>query len=89
MEIWMVRRVREVLRLQAESRVLFVGYAVLSFQTPIEKVAGIKLYTGLGRQDLESATAYGFVESRRESKRAIPIVQNKIVIVAACHIINL
>src|SRR5579872_912318 len=56
-EVRMVRRVGEMLRLEAERGSLLIDAAALAGQRPVEEVAGIELHAGLGRGDVERASA--------------------------------
>src|SRR6185437_7313724 len=73
-----------MLGLETEARPVTVDAPALSFERPIEKVAGIKLHSRLCRADVEPAAAHGILEPRRmhQRVRSIPI-DHPIVVVAA------
>src|SRR5215468_4547911 len=70
----MIRRVREVLRLQAQSITTPINLPFLARKRPIQEVAGIKLHARLIGQHLKDTSARGIVNfrSRRETFRKIP-----------------
>src|SRR6059036_263299 len=77
-----------MLGLEAEARPVTVDAPALSFNRPIEKVAGIELQSRLCRADVEPAAARWILEPRRVHERppspprAIA-VDHPIVVVAA------
>ena len=60
----MVRRIREMLRFEAEPVPLVVHLPVLAVDRAIQEIARIKLNPRFGRQHLQHAAA-GWVESLR------------------------
>jgi hypothetical protein len=78
----MVRRIREMLSLEAESAMLMVNHTALSSEGPIEEICGIKLHARLGGPNLHHPASFGFEHARREGQGFSAAVQNKIVVVA-------
>src|SRR5438045_2544814 len=83
----MVRRVREVLRLEAHAVALPIREAARAEQASIEKIARVELDPGLGRLDVEDAAAARVDESGRRVERAgwrsRRHVEDPVVVVAA------
>src|SRR5262245_54162801 len=55
----LVRRIREVLSLEAEGVAALVRAARLSDERAVEEVGAVELHSGLGRADLEDAPGSG------------------------------
>src|SRR5881628_1197987 len=75
-----------MLGLETEARPVSVDAPALSFNIPIEKVAGIELHSRLCRADVEPAAARWILEPRRMHERPPPraiAVDHPIVVVAA------
>ena len=61
----MVGRVGKVLGLQGESKMLLVDVSLFTRNGSIQEIAGIELYAGLCRVDLQHAAGPRFVNVRR------------------------
>src|SRR5436190_22824007 len=77
-----------MLGLETEARPVTVDARALSFNRPIEKVAGIELQSRLCRADVEPSAARRILEARRMHERPPPspraiAVDHPIVVVAA------
>src|SRR5205814_3603699 len=81
-ELWVVRRIREVLRLQAKCRAMAVNLSTLAVNRAVEEVASIELNPGLGGEDLHDAPGFRLRDSRGERQAGAGTIQDKIVIVA-------
>src|ERR1700731_4981095 len=79
-----VRRIREMLTLQAKRGALLVHLPSLAMRRPVQKIPCIKLYPGLGRQDLQDAAALGIARDRRQLNRQSSnlLLDNPVVIVS-------
>ena len=66
-----VRRVREVLRLQAEAVALPVQSTAGADERGIEEVPAVELYTRLGGMDLQDAAASRVMDTRRQDRRSV------------------
>ena len=64
-ELRMVRRVREVLRLEREPHPCPVGASSLAAGGAVESLAGVEVDPRLGRGDREAAAAHGVIEFAR------------------------
>ena len=69
----MVGRVRKMLRLQAKTVTLFVNMPVFSGDGSIQKIAGIKLHTGLGGKHFQNASAGRFMDSGGQRQALSPL----------------
>src|SRR5204863_6603670 len=78
----MIRRIRKVLRLEAESRPPTVGPAALSGDSA-EEIPGIELNAGLRCQNLERAAALRIDEPSRRLQARDAAVNDPVLIVAA------
>ena len=81
----MIRRIREVLRLQAEAVAALVDVAFLSGDGAVEKISRVELDAGLRGRDLQHATARGFVDARGQTEAVAFPVDHKVVIVAVAE----
>ena len=78
-----VRTVRRMLRLQRESRVLFVSSAAFSEwrRVVLTVVSGVKLHTRLRRRRRHSDSAFVPDQLRKREKRIRHMIQNIVMIV--------
>src|SRR3954462_5912160 len=76
----MIRRIRKVLRLEAQTSPPTVGPAALSSDSA-EKIPGIELNAGLRRRHLEGAAALRIDEPRRRLQPRAAAVNDPVVIV--------
>src|SRR4051812_49225923 len=82
-ELWPVRRVGEVLRLERHSAVPAIDAPLLADDAS-ETIRRIQLQPRLGRVDLQHSTGHRLVQPRRERGiRSAAAVQYEVVIVAA------
>ena len=77
----MIRRIREMLRLQAQRIPVLIHLTVLAGDCSIKKVAGIKLNSRLVSPDLHHPPCRWFLNFRRLNKLSPATVEHKIVIV--------
>lgn len=77
----MVGRVREILCFQTESPMSAIGGPALSFRTAIQKVSGIKLDAGQGRQSLHINTGIWRPCQGGRNKCAVPSVNHPVMVV--------
>src|SRR3954469_6773519 len=78
-ELWLVRRIGEVLRLEAERFVLFVAVAA---GTAVEEVAAVELDAGLRRMNLHHAAAGGIYGPGQWLEPLLrPVLQNVAVVI--------
>ena len=82
-EVRLVRRIRVVLRLQAEAAAALVRTSALSLQLPVEKIARVELHARFGGRDLEGPAGLRLDDSRGAAQAAGRAVQHPVVIVAA------
>src|SRR5260370_8815661 len=78
----MIGRVREMLRLHAESRTPSVDLARLTVQSSVQKVARVKLKTGLRREHFHHATRLRLSHLGGRFRPRSRAVQHPVVIVA-------
>jgi hypothetical protein len=76
----MIRRIRKVLGLKAESATMWIRNAAFPLDRAIQKISGVKLNPGLIGQDLQHAPTSGLVNFCRLRKFAAA-VEHPIVIV--------
>ena len=83
----MIRRVRKVLGLKAESITPFVDVTFFAGYAAIQKVSGVKLHCRLRRPDFKHATAGRFIDACCQCQPVLfrLVIQNKIVIVAVAQ----
>src|SRR5438067_12187576 len=79
----MVRRVREMLSFQTESRVFVVSRTVSSHLAAIQEISGVKLQPGLRRKHFKCSPGRLLVNSRSPFHFRAVTSQDKIVIVPA------
>src|SRR5690242_5063487 len=77
----MVRRIREVLRLEAESEPVTVDHSTFPVDGTIEEVAGVELDTWLVRGDVERAAARRLDDARRMPLPRTCSIEHEVVIV--------
>jgi hypothetical protein len=79
----MVRRIREVLCLQAKSSAAGVELAAFAARRPVERISSVELNAGLGREHLEQASACRFERFGGELKVSFTVpFQNPSLVVA-------
>src|SRR5438093_5839562 len=78
----LVRRVREMLGLEAEGGPPLVGPASLPLDAAVEKVPRVELHARLGRLDLHDAAARGVVGLGREPEGAGIAVDHPVEVIA-------
>ena len=66
-KLWMVWRIRKVLRLEAKAGTLLINNAAFAFDRAIKEIARIKLNSRLRSQNVESATALRLIDVGRLS----------------------
>src|ERR1019366_4181653 len=81
-----VRRIREMLSLQAEALVLFILHAVAPGEGSIEEVTGVELHAGLGGFDRHAPAALGVGHDGCKAQRSSIAVEHPIVIVTAAQL---
>src|SRR5262249_16835884 len=81
-EILLVRRVRIVLRLEAETGAVTIDVAALALDRAVEEIARVELQAWLGRRDLHRTPALRIRQSRRELEAGSLPFQHPVVIVA-------
>src|SRR5439155_10543619 len=85
-EVRMVRRIREMLSLQAKSVAQFVDMSLLSGDGSIQEVTGIELDTRFGRKNFQHSTARGFMHPGGQYQAVFIVpVDHEIVIVTASN----
>src|SRR6185437_14395470 len=77
----MVRRIRKVLGLQAESATAWIRNAAFPLDCAIQKISGIKLNPGLIGQDLQHTPTSGLINFGR-LRKFTAAVKHPVVIVA-------
>src|SRR5258708_4157142 len=70
-EVRMVRRIGEMLRLEAQRGTLLIHAAALAGDRAVEEVPGVELQARLGRRHVERTSARRILELRRVAKRAL------------------
>lgn len=80
-ELRLIRRIGEVLRLQAESVAMLVRVTVAADRA-IEEVAGIELHSGLRGRNFQDASGRGFVNARGQDQARTFAVDHEIVVVS-------
>lgn len=81
-KVRMIRRIRIVLRLQAESVTPLVDVAALSSDASIQEVTRVELHSRLCRRHFEYAACRGFVHSRGQCHPSTFAVDHKIVVIS-------
>src|SRR5579859_6376135 len=78
-----IRRIREMLRLQAERIALFVNLAALPVRGPVQKIPRVKLDARLRRQHFQDAPALRIARHSRQlnPRKSRLTIQNPVVIV--------
>ena len=79
----MIRRIGEVLSLEAEGVPAAVGDVPAADEASVEGVSGVELEPRLGGENLENPTRLRIRRSRREGRRRLSGSQDEAVIVAA------
>ena len=71
-----------MLRLEGETVTLPVGTPARTKKSPVEEIARVELQAGLGREDLECATAPGVeCPSRQHERGRARLVEDEVVVV--------
>src|SRR5712691_2627565 len=81
-ELGVVGRVRKVLSFQAECVSCFINPAFLAGDRTIEKIPGVKLHSGFGREDSQDPAASRLIHFGRFRQLARRMIQYEVVIIA-------
>src|SRR6266498_5599382 len=78
----MVRRIRKMLSLKAQSEAALINFAILAGDGPVQKIAGIELHTGLVGEHLQHTSSGWLINFCRRGELSAAAVEHPIVIVA-------
>src|ERR1700733_7091792 len=81
----MIRRIREVLRLQTKPGPALVYLAAFALDRAVQGIAGIKLNAWLSRIDFQCASAFRLFYARRQRQPGTAFVQHPVMVVASAE----
>src|SRR3974390_1615624 len=84
-EFTVIRRVRKVLRLEADTASVNIKFSAFANEISPKKIPRIDLYSRLCRPHLQGSSCRCLMQARSLSQRAVGSSQYEIVIVAFCE----